>query len=91
MIQEYKDLQFNPKADTAEVDQFGFVDLCDAYVKHMIPAEAGEGNDNYDDVDEPDSIGRKPSDIFESYRMRDEVVARDRAKQSNEKNEPAGK
>lgn len=90
MIQIDTDLQFNPKADSAEVDQFGFVDLCEAYVKHMIPAEASDGNDNYDDVDEPDNIGRKPSDIFESYRMRDEVVARDRAKQSKETNEPTG-
>lgn len=90
MIQVDKDLRFNPKSDSADVDQFGFVDLAEAYVKHMIPAEVSEGNDNYNDIDEPDNIGRKPSDIFESYRMRDEVVARDRAKQSNEKNEPAG-
>lgn len=90
MIQVDKDLQFNPKSDVADVDQFGFVDLREAYVKHMIPAEVTEGNDNYNDIDEPDNIGRKPSDIFEAYRMRDEVVACDHAKQSTEMNEPIG-
>ncbi len=87
---EQCNLTFDPVRDIADVDQFGFVDLREAYVKHMIPAEATDGNDNYNDIDEPDNIGRKPSDIFESYRMRDEVVARDRAKQSKETNEPTG-
>lgn len=90
MIQVDTDLRFNPQTDSADVDQFGFIDLREAYMKHIIPADVAEGNENYNDMDEPDAVGAKPSDVFEAYRMRDEVVARDRAKQSKENNEPAG-
>lgn len=90
MIQVDKDLLFNPKSDSADVDQFGFIDLREAYMKHIIPADVAEGNDNYNDMDEPDTVGAKPSDVFEAYRMRDEIGARERAKQSKAQNEPAG-
>lgn len=87
---EQFNLIYDPLRDSADVDQFGFVDLRQSYLEKTIAPEATEGNDNYNDINEPDAVGAKPSDVFEAYRMRDEVVARDRAKQSKEKNEPSG-
>lgn len=88
---KYTDLGFNPKTDIAPVDQFGFVDLRQAYLTHSIDGDTAVADDAYNGIDDPDNVGAMPDDVFAAYRMRDSIVAAEAAKQSKPQgNEPAG-
>lgn len=59
---------FNPLRDIAPVDQFGFVDLHDAYVNHCIPGDLIVNQEDYNGVEDPSSLIGKSADVFEAYR-----------------------
>lgn len=66
-------VKFDKLKDVASVDQFGFVDVTKAFESGMVPASITPSDEQYNDIDNPDSILGKPSDIFEAYRMKEYV------------------
>lgn len=66
IIQEIK---FDPKKDQTAVSQTGFVDLYKAYETHTIPSVIDDVDVAYNEIEDPNSIMGKPSDIFEAARM----------------------
>lgn len=71
--------KYNPDRDLYEVAQFGFVNLKEAYLTHTIPSSIDGVDVNYNDIGSPDKILGKPKDVFEAYRMKDAIAARDAA------------
>lgn len=71
--------KYNPDRDLYEVAQFGFVNLAEAYQSHTIPATIDGVEVNYNDIGSPDKILGRPRDVFEAYRMKDAIAARDKA------------
>lgn len=59
---------YDPKKDIAPVDQFGFIDLREAYVNHSIPGDLSVTVEDYNGVEDPSSLLGKSSDVFEAYR-----------------------
>lgn len=68
-----KSAKYNKAKDIASVDQFGFVDVTKAFESGMVPSSIAPSDEQYNDIDNPDSILGKPSDIFEAYRMKEYV------------------
>lgn len=71
--------KYSPERDLYEVAQFGFVNLREAYLTHTIPSSIDGVDVNYNDIGSPDKILGKPKDVFEAYRMKDAIAARDAA------------
>lgn len=59
---------YDPQKDIAPVDQFGFIDLRDAYLNHCIPGDMNISTEDYNGVEDPSSLLGKSSDVFEAYR-----------------------
>lgn len=57
-------IEFNSIVDLCEVDQFGYVDLRNAYETHTIPGDLNPDDLSFNEIDDPSSILAKPSDIF---------------------------
>lgn len=64
----YEPIEYDPLADIAPVDQFGFVDLHEAFLNASIPGELNTEAENYNGVDDPDSLLGRPSDVFDAIR-----------------------
>lgn len=71
----YTNLRYNPTTDLAAVEPFGYINLCDAVEKGEIPAGIANSELEYNNIDNPQTIMGKPSDIFEAYRMADSIKA----------------
>lgn len=63
------DIRFNPKVDIAEVDQFGYVDLNDAYRNGVVRGDLSVIDEDYNDIENPNEVGFKPRDAFEAIEM----------------------
>lgn len=63
MVQECK---YNPEKDIQEVDQFGFVDIAKANATSSIDVQLQLQEERYNGIEDPRSIGTRPSDIFEA-------------------------
>lgn len=59
---------YDPQRDLAPVDQFGFIDLHDAYVNHCVPGDIAVNVEDYNGVDDPASLIGKSQDVFEALR-----------------------
>lgn len=70
---------YNVNADVAPVDQFGFVDLHDAFVNASIPGDLVVDSESYNGVDDPDSLIGRPSDVFDALRRAAYVREREAA------------
>lgn len=70
---------FNPEKDLYEVAQFGYVNLNEAFISHTIPSTIDGVDVNYNDIASPEKILGRPNDVFEAYRMKDAIAARDKA------------
>lgn len=66
-------LLFNPLRDVAEVDQFGFVDLAEAYAMNTVPASVGDDNLHYNNVSDPCGCLDAPKDIFDVLHQNETV------------------
>lgn len=71
---------YDPIKDLAPVDQFGFVDLHDAFVNHSIPGDLSPVSEEYNGVEDPASLLGKSSDVFEAYRKASYVKNAEAAK-----------
>lgn len=63
MVQECK---YNPEKDIQEVDQFGYVDIAKANATSSIDVQLQLQEERYNGIEDPRSIGARPSDIFEA-------------------------
>lgn len=64
-----KRYRYNPKVDRSEVDQFGFVNLNEAFEKGIIPANAGMTDESFNGVAAPGILIPHAQDVFESLRQ----------------------
>ena len=73
--------KFNEIRDVHEVDQFGFIDLAECLSQGVVPSSISNTEDAYNDIDSPDNIMGKPSDVFEAYKMQDFVKTNGKKKE----------
>lgn len=59
-----KEMKFNPFCDLQEVDQFGFVNLADAFSKGILPGSLEMTEDSFNGVINPGTLMSKSDDIF---------------------------
>ena len=67
------EVKFNKDKDIKRVYQFGFVDITKAFESGSVPSSVVLTEDQYNMIDNPDSILGRPADIFEAYRMKEYV------------------
>lgn len=77
-------LIYNPELDKAPVDQFGFVNLREAYETGCMPADIGGAEPEYNGVEDPGSLLPHATDQFDAIRKAKSVVSARAAKASNE-------
>lgn len=70
---------YDPVKDIAPVDQFGFVDLRDAFEHSCIPGDLSVNVEDYNGVDDPSSLLGRSSDVFEAYRKAEYVKSAESA------------
>lgn len=63
-------IQYNPLTDVAEVSQNGFVDLVTAFANNSIPSNIEGVEENFNNIEEPGNILRKPKDVFDAMQLR---------------------
>lgn len=71
---------YNPVTDIAPVDQYGFIDLRDAFVNHCIPGDLSVVTEDFNGVEDPDSLIGSPHDVFEAFRKAQYVKSRSAGK-----------
>lgn len=59
---------YDPKRDISPVDQFGFVDLRDAFANHSLPGTLVSSDESFNGVEDPASLLGKSADVFDAYR-----------------------
>lgn len=72
MVQE---CNFNPVCDIAPVEQSGFIDLAAANAASSIPAGIANQELSFNEIDDPNSIGGRPSDEFEAAQMNSVIAS----------------
>lgn len=77
---------FDKIKDLAEVDQFGYVNLPEAYSKGSIDGSINPDVSSMNNIEAPELIIGKPGDEFDAIRMQNFV--RERGKRSS-KSEPS--
>lgn len=82
---------YNPAVDRSEVDQFGFVNLNEAFEKGIIPANAGMIDESFNGVAAPGILLPHAQDVFDSLRQTNYVqsVLRSKAAVSKEREDLA--
>lgn len=73
--------KFNEIRDVHEVDQFGFIDLAECLSQGVVSSSISNTEDAYNDIDSPDNIMGKPSDVFEAYKMQDFIKTNGKKKE----------
>lgn len=63
-------VQYDKAKDVAEVSQTGFVDLVDAFANHSVPSTIEADDTQFNNVDDPSAIMRKPKDVFDAMHLR---------------------
>lgn len=63
------DFSFNPDVDLQEVDQFGYVDLNDAFINGVVRGDLSVDEENFNDIEDPKSVGAKPRDALEAIEL----------------------
>lgn len=66
---------FNPARDLKEVDQTGFIDLSDAYVRGVIPGSIVPNQESFNNIDDPGVIMPRADDQFAAIRNAQYVSA----------------
>lgn len=86
-----KRFRYNKCVDRSEVDQFGFVNLNEAFEKGIIPANAGTTDESFNGVAAPGILLPRSQDVFEALRKTNYVqtVLRNKAAASKEREDLA--
>lgn len=66
---------FNPDKDIREVNSIGFIDLAVVLKSGIVPSNLDESQIQYNGIEEPSSIIGSPSDVFEAYRMTNDIIS----------------
>ena len=65
---------YDPERDIQAVDQTGYVDLKKANAESVVPAVEGLTEERFNGIDDPNSIGSRPSDVFEQMQANKAIV-----------------
>lgn len=76
---------YDPERDIAAVEQTGYVDLKAANASSSIPAVDGLEEERYNGIEDPKSIGARPSDSFEAMQA-NKSIAGYKAPESSDNN-----
>lgn len=68
-----KKCSFDATKDIHDVDNFGYINLAEAYANGVVDSDINDIDVSYNEIDDPSSIIGKPRDIFETYSMMDYV------------------
>lgn len=68
-----KNCYYDPVHDISPVDQFGYVNIIESLENGVVPSSISNTELDYNEIEEPCSIIGKPSDIFEAYRLHDNI------------------
>ena len=68
-----KKCSFDPVKDIHDVDNFGYINLAEAYANGVVDSDINDLDLSYNEIDDPSTIVGKPRDIFETYSMMDYV------------------
>lgn len=60
-----EDCSFNPLRDVCEVDQFGFIDLAEAFLSGTIASDLTIEDLTFSEIDDPVAVSGKPRNTFE--------------------------
>ena len=66
--------EYNPERDLCTVEQFGYVDLQKANATSTVDVEVSVLEERFNNIDDPRSIGDRPSDIFEEMQANTVIV-----------------
>lgn len=67
--------EFDPKRDIQAVDPTGGFDLAKAHAMSSVPANIAADDLQFNEIDDPRSIGGRPSDNFEAAQMSKSVLS----------------
>lgn len=76
MAKKNNDVEFvwyDPSKDLHAVEQYGFVDLTEVFQTGTVSGDLNASLENYNDIEDPDSIIDKADDIFSLYRQVDQI------------------
>lgn len=72
--------KFDPRSDVREVDQFGYVDINDAFRNGSVKGDLTIDEETYNDIDDPRNVGPKPRDSFEAIELGRKTLKKGRVK-----------
>lgn len=75
---------YNPKRDVSPVEEFGFIDLEKAFENNTVASNLPDSEANYNGMDDPAMVDRKPRDVFDALRMQDAIDKAASEKESKE-------
>lgn len=64
---------FNPEVDLQEVDQFGFINLNEAYANGIIPSDLDFTDESFNGVQNPGTLISRSQDVFDGLRKAEYV------------------
>lgn len=76
---------FDPLMDIEEVDQFGFVDLREAFLNGSVPGDIVADETKYNGIEDPDAVGSRADDQFAAIRNAQALTAAEAAAASRDK------
>lgn len=65
--------EFDPSCDLQEVDQFGFVNLDEAFSKGIIPGGLSDTEESFNGIQNPGTLVSRCMDVFDGLRKREYV------------------
>lgn len=76
---------YDPLMDVEEVDQFGFVDLREAFLNGSVPGDIVSDETKYNGIEDPDAVGSRADDQFAAIRNAQALTAAEAAAASKDK------
>lgn len=70
---------YDPLMDVEEVDQFGFVDLREAFLNGSVPGDIVADETKYNGIEDPDAVGSRADDQFAAIRSAQALTAAEAA------------
>lgn len=67
------DCRFDSVRDLCEVSQTGYIDLVSAFVSGSVPSQIADTEDDYNGIEDPQSILGRPLDVFEAMEIQSYV------------------
>ena len=67
--------KYDPIRDIQKVDITGFVDLVHANASNSVPANIVADETKFNEIDDPNSIAGRPSDVFDAMQMNKSVLS----------------